>query len=158
MNKLQASMKDASAKRWREDKVHYKIGSYFKGCRNCGVTEWVELPSGKEVERYLTGHNVFRAYDPAWSGYTFYCFDCSAKDLKCWEPDSAGLVEAELGKPPISGTRDVKRERKYALRKELAKLNPKVEVRLQAAVSRAAEIAALQAQIAALEARIKGSK
>ena len=35
MNKLQAAMKDKSASSWRERKVMYKVGSYFKGCDNC---------------------------------------------------------------------------------------------------------------------------
>ena len=65
MNKLQAAMKDKSASSWRERKVMYKVGSYFKGCSNCGETEEVEVgSSGRMVLRYLTGLQVFRSYSP----------------------------------------------------------------------------------------------
>ena len=36
MTKLQASMKDLSAKKWRENKLYYRCGSCFKACEWCG--------------------------------------------------------------------------------------------------------------------------
>jgi hypothetical protein len=154
MNKLQASMKDSSAKAWRESKVYYKVGSYFKGCCHCGETEEIELPSGKIQVRYLSGHNVFRAYDPQWTKWTFYCWDCSAKDLQCWEEDSIGSVAAQLGKPAICGTASAKRAQKMALRKSCVGMETKVVL-----PSRSAEIARLEAKLAELMALLnKGGR
>ena len=153
MNKLQAAMHDRSAASWRERKVMFKVGSYFRGCRNCGDTEWVELPSGREVERWLTGTSVFRAYQPSASGFTYYCWDCSAKDLKCW--DNA----TDIGLDALVGSRDAVRavradRRREAVRVERAE-SRRDEVK---APSRAAEIAELERKIAALEARLKGGR
>jgi hypothetical protein len=102
MNKLQAAMKDKSAKRWRESKVMYRVGSCIKGCRQCGITEWVTLSNGREVERWKTGLDVFRSYDPASCGWTWWCWSCGAKDAACW--DQSDNAVAQLGKPPASGT------------------------------------------------------
>jgi hypothetical protein len=147
VNKLQAAMKDHSAMTWRERKVMFRVGSVFRGCHFCGITYWVELPSGKEVERWSTGLNVFRAYQPSASGFTYYCWDCSAKDLQCWD------WATDIGMDAIVGCRGAVKARKYALRKELAKFDDKMLV--LRAPSRAAEIAKLEAELARLMEIVK---
>ena len=147
MNKLQAAMKDRSALTWRERKVMFRVGSVFRGCRFCGITYWVELPSGKEVERWSTGLDVFRAYQPKASGFTYYCWSCSAKDLVCWP----GALD--IGMDAIVGCRDAVKARKYALRKEHLKLHPELVV--PRAPSRASEIARLEAELARLMEMVK---
>ncbi len=113
-------MKDKSAKNWRLRKIYYRVGSYFKGCRNCGQTVEIEMSPGKYVKRYLSGYDVYRSYDPKFVGWTWWCYTCGAKDLKCWEPDTSGMVEHELGNPPVQGCRDVKYAKKQNTRKMLA--------------------------------------
>ena len=96
MNKLQAAMKDKSASTWRERKTMYKVGSCFKGCSNCG--DVAEDESGRK--RFVSGYEVFRAYLPKQTGFTWLCMSCGAKDLACWV-DTYG----ELGKEPRVGCR-----------------------------------------------------
>lgn len=146
MNKLQAAMKDKSASSWRERKVMYKVGSYFKGCSNCGETEEVEVGnSGRTVLCYLSGYQVFRAYQPKASGFTYYCYECSAKDLQCW----SGALD--IGMDAIVGSRDSVAKRKMALREEAVRMTVK-------APSRASEIARLEAELARLMEMLKGGK
>ena len=151
MKKLEAAMRDRAAQGWRERKTMYKVGSYFKGCADCGETEWVETRSGREVLRYLSGHNVFRSYDPRWVGWTWWCYTCGSKDLKCWALDEHGLVEAELGKPPVQGTREAKKHQKYVLLKSLTQMETRVP-------SRADEIARLEGELVRLMEMLKGGK
>jgi hypothetical protein len=77
VNKLAASMKDRSAKSWSERRMYYKVGSCFKGCQNCG--EVAEDESGRL--RFVSGYEVFRAYRPWQTGFTWLCMECGAKDL-----------------------------------------------------------------------------
>ena len=143
MNKLQAAMKDKSASSWRERKVMYKIGSYFQGCANCGETTKVEVGnSGRMVLRYLSGYQVYRAYQPKASGFTYYCYECSAKDLRCW-PNAL-----DIGMDAIVGSRDSVAKRKMVLRKEAVRMTVK-------APSRAEEIARLEAELARLMEMVK---
>lgn len=108
MTKLQAAMRDNSAKAWRERKVYYKVGSVFKGCSNCGEVEEDE-ETGKV--KFLTGHEVFRSYRPKEVGWTYKCWSCTATDLSCW----SGAID--IGQEPILGNRDAVRRKKNALRK-----------------------------------------
>jgi hypothetical protein len=149
MTKLQASMKDASAATWRERKVMYKVGSPMKGCRFCGDVEEDE-ETGKR--RYLTGLQVFRAYKPWETKWTWKCWSCGAIDLQCWEPDALGLVEQELGKEPLLGNRENVRLRKYQLRREAMAKAPKPEPKDLVKTNR---IAQLEGQLAALMAMVK---
>ena len=143
MNKLEASTRDRSAATWRERKVMYKVGSYFKGCSNCGETEEVEVGnSGRTVLRYLSGLQVFRAYQPKASGFTYYCWECSAKDLQCW----SGAID--IGMDAVVGARGSIMEIKMTLRKEAVKMETR-------APSRASEIARLEAELAELMNRLK---
>ena len=143
MNKLQAATHDRSAATWRERKVMYKVGSYFKGCSHCGETEEVEVGnSGRTVLHYLSGYQVFRAYQPKASGFTYYCYECSAKDLQCW----SGAID--IGMDAIVGVRSSVREIKMTLRKGAVKMETK-------APSRASEIARLEAELAELMNRLK---
>jgi len=109
MNKLAASMKDRSAKSWSERRMYYKIGSCFAGCRNCG--DVVEDEFGRK--RFVSGYEVFRAYRPWQTGFTWICMSCGAKDLACWS-DTHG----ELGKEPRVGCRsalaEIRKERREA--------------------------------------------
>lgn len=146
MNKLQAAMKDKSASSWRERKVMYKVGSYFKGCSNCGETEEVEVgSSGRMVLRYLTGLQVFRSYQPSAVKWTYWCYECGAKDEKCWEN------AIDIGQDAIVGSRDSVRARKAEMRRDAVKNDvvPK-------APSRASEIARLEAELARLMEMLKG--
>ena len=143
MKKLEAATRDRSAATWRERKVMYKVGSYFKGCGNCGETEEVEVGnSGRTVLRYLSGYQVFRAYQPKASGFTYYCYECSAKDLRCWP----GALD--IGMDAIVGSRDSVAKRKMVLRKEAVKMTTK-------APSRAEEIARLEGELARLMEMVK---
>jgi hypothetical protein len=152
MKKLEAAIKDRAAKRWRERQTYYRVGSFMKGCANCGDTTIVELSSGGHVVRFTSGFQVFRAYDPAWVGWTWWCYECGAKDLACWAPDDLGMVEAQLGKPPIQGSFKAKSSARYALRKELM-ANVKAET--PKVPTRSSEIEKLEKMLAALMARIK---
>ena len=147
MNKLQAATKDAAARTWREKKLYYRVGSYFKGCNNCGEKIEVESDSGKTQVRYLSGYDVFRAYDPHAMGFTYYCWTCSAKDEKCWQDAT------DIGLPAIRGSRQAMARAKAAFRKSLAKEDRPVPV----VPTRHAEIAALGQELAALMAMLKGS-
>ena len=99
----------------------YKVGSPMKGCAHCGDVV-VDEDTGRA--RYVSGFQVFRAYKPWNTGWTWMCAECGAKDLRCWAPDQDGMVEAMLGKEPIVGTREAVGQRKYELRKSLAKAAP----------------------------------
>ena len=146
MNKLQAAAHDRSAATWHERRVMYKVGSYFKGCSHCGKTEEVEVGnSGRTVLRYLTGLQVFRSYQPSAVGWTYWCWDCGAKDLQCW----SGALD--IGMDAIVGSRDSVAKRKMVLRKEAVKMAVK-------APSRASEIARLEAELARLMEMLKGGK
>ena len=146
MNKLQAALKDKSAATWRERKTMYRVGSFFKGCDHCGETEEVEVGnSGRTVLCYLSGYQVFRAYQPKASGFTYYCYECSAKDLQCW----SGALD--IGMDAIVGSRDSVAKRKMVLRKEAVRMTVK-------APSRASEIARLEAELARLMEMLKGGK
>ena len=145
MKKLEAATRDRAAAAWRERKVMYKVGSYFKGCSNCGETTEVEVgSSGRTVLRYLTGLQVFRAYQPSASGFTYWCYECGAKDEKCWEN------AIDIGQDAIVGSRDSVRARKAEMRRDAVKNDvvPK-------APSRASEIARLEAELASLMALLK---
>ena len=144
MNKLQASMRDRAAASWRERKLYYRVGSYFKGCAFCGITEEVETSSGRMVLRYRTGLTVFRSYCPKNLGWTYWCWDCGAKDLQCWKGAT------DIGKDAILGAGDVVAWKKATLRREAVKTA--VEARVP---SRASEIARLEAELAKLMATLK---
>jgi hypothetical protein len=144
MTNLQASTKDRSAATWAERKVMYKVGSYFKGCAHCGDTEEVETKSGGVALRFLTGHSVFRSYQPSAVKWTYWCWDCGAKDLQCWSD------ALDIGLDAIVGSRDSVKRRKMTLRKEAVKFTTKVET-----PSRVDEIVKLEAQIAELMAKLK---
>ena len=148
MKKLEAATRDRSAATWRERKVMYKVGSYFKGCSNCGETEEVEVgSSGRMVLRYLTGLQVFRSYQPSAVKWTYWCYECGAKDEKCWEN------AIDIGQDAIVGSRDSVRARKAEMRRDAVKNDvvPK-------APSRASEIVRLEAELARLMEMLKGGK
>lgn len=56
---------------------------------------------------YISGFNVFRAYRPWETKWTWKCMDCKSRDLDCWADDALGLVEDQLGKEPQLGARSV---------------------------------------------------
>lgn len=112
MKRLQAALRDRAAQSWKGNRVHYKVGSYFKGCENCGEKIFLETASGKEVVRFKSGYQVFRAYKPSWVGYTYWCYECGAKDLQCW----GGALD--IGKEPIVGARDAVAKIKSDIRKD----------------------------------------
>lgn len=139
MTKLQASLKDKSASTWRERKLMYKVGSCFKGCRQCGDFTIEVTASGKEKKRYLTGMNVFRAFCPTQLGWTYLCWDCSAKDHRCWEDAN------DVGEDARLGNREAVRKMKAERRKDLeGQARPKTVV---VEHSRASRIEALECQL-----------
>ena len=146
MTKLQASMKESSMRRQSValSRVAYKIGSYFKACENCSQKEEIELDSGKVVVRYLSGYQVFRAYSPKSAGFSYWCYECGAKDLKCWD----GALD--IGMDAIVGSRDSVAKRKMVLRKEAVRMETKARV-----PSRAEEIARLEGELAKLMGMLK---
>lgn len=149
MKRLQAAMRDASAKRARENRHCYRVGSVFKGCHNCGDYTF-ENVGGREVKRYTSGFNVFRSYAPCNTKWTYACAECGAKDLRAWEDAN------DIGTFAIRGTRDAVREQKYRLRKEALKLGKPIKPPVQKEPSRSDQIATLQAELARLEEMIKG--
>jgi hypothetical protein len=144
MTKLQAAMKDKSAKTWPERKQMYKVGSPMKGCLHCGNTE--EDENGRV--RYTSGFQVFRSYMPQWTKWTWKCWECGSTDLSCWAADDLGLVEAQLGKEPVIKPKDQMAKYRYALRKEamLKMEGPAVPK----SPTKSAEIARLQKDLAQL--------
>jgi len=102
MTKLQAAMKESAPRRqaYKLGLVGYKIGSYFKGCYNCGETDMVETASGRMKKVYRSGYFVYRAYVPSRVGWTYYCYTCSAKDDIAWEDAQ------DIGEEAVRGTRD----------------------------------------------------
>jgi len=100
MNKLQASLRDRAARNSKWGRQCYRIGSFFKGCAKCGEWHWHELANGRKVKRYTSGYDVFRAYCPNDVGWTYYCWNCGAKDSTAWENAQ------DLGMDAIRGSRD----------------------------------------------------
>jgi hypothetical protein len=154
MNKLQASMRDRSAKTWKERITMYKVGSPMKGCHNCGDVEYDE-ESGRR--RYLSGFQVFRSYKPWETKWTWSCQECGAKDLACWEPDQDGMVEHMLGKEPIVGARGAVASRKYSLRKSLMADKPK-EKKEPRVPEQVARIEELKMELERLKMILKGGR
>jgi hypothetical protein len=87
-------MKDAAFNRSREYQHYYRVGSCFKGCHNCGD---VVLSEDSDAKRYTSGFQVFRSYDPKALGWTYWCYECGAKDQACWENAN------DIGEPPYRG-------------------------------------------------------
>jgi len=111
MNRLQAAMKESAPRRqaYMLQKVGYKIGSFFKGCAFCGDTE--ERQAGERMRTfYLSGYNVWRAYVPRRVNWTYWCYDCGARDSQAWNNAK------DLGLDAIRGTRDAVRLAKKAFR------------------------------------------
>jgi len=115
MNRLQAAMKESAPRRqaYKLAQVGYKIGSYFKGCHNCGETDMVETASGKEKKVYRSGYFVYRAYVPSRVGWSYWCYVCGAKDDLAWED------AADIGEEAVRGTRDAIADIKKARRGEI---------------------------------------
>jgi len=115
MNRLQAAMKESAPRRqaYKLAQVGYKIGSYFKGCANCGETEMVETASGREKKVYRSGYFVYRSYVPSRVGWTYWCYTCGAKDLCAWEDAE------DIGEEAVRGCRDVVADIKKARRGEV---------------------------------------
>jgi hypothetical protein len=148
MNKLQAALRDRAAQSWREKKLYYRVGSYFKACCNCGEQIEVESDSGKVQVRYLSGYDVFRAYQPSDVGFTYWCYTCGAKDAKCWD----GAID--IGAPAIRGSHESMHRVKAQMRKDaVGNDQPRREV-----TSRSAEIAKLQAELEILKNMLKEMK
>ncbi len=142
---MQAAMRDKAARSWAERKLYYKVGSVFKGCANCGDYEEEETESGRTKRRYTSGYMVFRSYSPGHIGWTYWCYECGAKDEKCWEN------AVDIGQDAIVGCREAVRNRKAEMRRDLTK-----NATVQRAPSRADEIARLEAELARLMAMLKG--
>ena len=112
LTRLQAAMRDRAQRAWKEKRVYFKVGSAFKGCRACGITEEREISgNGKKRVFWLTGFDVFRAYRPWETKWTWRCWSCGAVDLKCWDDDKYGTVSARLGKEPYLGPKEDKLSR-----------------------------------------------
>lgn len=148
MTKLQASMKDKSAQRWRENKLYYKVGSCFKGCHYCGDFDVEVSESGREKKSYTSGYQVFRAYNPSSLGWTYWCYECGAKDALAWENAD------DLGRDAIRGSRSAISAAKAAARKDSTKANAIAPQPL----SRSAEIARLEAELVRLMEMLKTGK
>jgi hypothetical protein len=147
MKRLQAAMRDVAAKRAIAGRYYYKVGSYFKGCLACGETEWVETKGGGEALRYVSGHQVFRSYCPAQMGWTYWCYECGAKDQQCWKD------AADIGLDAVRGTRSAIGKIKYEMRKEKTAIGVR-----KPTISRDAQIADLEAKLTQLVELLKGGK
>jgi RNA polymerase sigma factor (sigma-70 family) len=80
-------------------RIAYRCGSYMKGCRNCGEKRQIRTKSGRRKTIYKSGYAVFRAYAPNETGWTFWCYECGAKDEQCWANCYAELGFAALIRP-----------------------------------------------------------
>lgn len=155
MKKLQAAMRDNSAKAWREKKEMYKVGSFIKGCNNCGEWYMHEMPNGRTVKRYTSGFNVFRLYYPSrHKDLTYYCYDCAARNEKAWENAS------DIGLDAIVGARDaVAASKKYRLNQSkmalATELAPSVRQVQQTKID---DLSKLRDQLLAMLAKAKGEK
>jgi hypothetical protein len=111
MTQLEAAMKDAAWRRNAKEKRNMrKIGSCFKGCNRCGEWEMRERHvrsecgsyiETKEYKHWYTGTQVYESYTPQATGWTFWCWDCGAKDDVCWgkgepEPKQTSLRDKDL--------------------------------------------------------------
>lgn len=102
MKKSLANSRDFNAGRrqsisWK--KIAYKIGSALKGCHSCG--EWEMRQYGRRsLKYYFSGHDVWRSYCPSQTGWTYYCYTCSAKDHKAWENAK------DVGEEALRGSRE----------------------------------------------------
>jgi hypothetical protein len=71
----------------------------MKGCRNCGEKRQIRTKSGRRKTIYKSGYAVFRAYAPNETGWTFWCYECGAKDEQCWANCYSELGFAALIRP-----------------------------------------------------------
>ena len=173
LKRWQADMKDSNhSRRWRESKIYYKIGSYFKGCQNCGEKEIIKLGE-RSVVRYLSGYQVMRSYKPWVVGWTYWCYECGAKDAKCWKAEDYGLeptrsIGEEMAEHIASNKTNALREFHEKL-KEDAAYKAKVEARkndasyaateafvqkVKVAIDEADELRRLKKRLAEIEAAI----
>ncbi len=88
MTKLQAALKDSSAKKWQERKQYYRVGGAYKACHNCGEYD-------EEREVWTSGFQVFRSYHPEQVGWTHWCYECGAKDERCWPEPQARQAKVQ---------------------------------------------------------------
>jgi len=95
MKKYLADLKDLRWDLGRIRRTAYRCGSVFKGCFNCGEFE----DMGRGRKKYSSGYNVYRAYDPKWTRWTYKCFDCGSIDEACWEKAK------DVGQQHIGGSR-----------------------------------------------------
>jgi RNA polymerase sigma factor (sigma-70 family) len=80
-------------------RISYRCGSYRKGCRNCGETKRVRTKKGRKKTVYKSGYAVFRAYAPNDTGWTFWCYECGARDEQCWANCNGELGRAAIIRP-----------------------------------------------------------
>lgn len=80
-------------------KISYRCGSHMKGCRNCGETKRIPSKKGRRRTVYKSGYAVFRAYAPYETGWTFWCYECGARDEQCWANCKPELGRAALIRP-----------------------------------------------------------
>ncbi len=84
-NKDQASARDRRHVQWKQMGRHMrKISSSFFGCLNCGEFEVRTTRGGKRWKFWFKQGDVYQSYYPDKVGWSEYCFECSAKDDKCW--------------------------------------------------------------------------
>ena len=140
-------MKDSSAKKFKERTVMYKVGTTFKGCSYCGDVEIYIDEKGREKKRFTSGMQVFRSYHPKQVGWTYWCYECGAKDEQCWENAQ------DIGLDPVLGVRSVVRNIKNERRREAVRSE---KVVVQRHPTRAGEIAKLEAEVKRLMSILKG--
>lgn len=151
MKRLQAAMRDRAARSWKQNRVMYRVGSYFKGCHNCGET--IMVPWGnREVKRYLSGYHVFRAYCPKGTGWTYWCWTCGSKDLACWEGAE------DIGEDAIRGARGAVAKHKALMR---GKVSAEDRARIDEALAKVRKkkaVAELQAELDRLIEMVKNRR
>ena len=159
MKKLQAAMKESSLRRqsFKLTQVAYKVGSYFKGCHQCGEFHLEEV-GNRLVKRYDSGYNVYRSYSPNLTHWTYWCYECGARDTGAWENAT------DIGDDAIRGTRSAIAEQKYRLLRKRLALGKAAVAANKAAVAavkdplRTEEIQKLREELARLELLLKGVK
>lgn len=159
MNKLQAAMRDIAARRWKENRRYFKVGSCFKACMNCGVKQsWYDDEGVKHFGKtYVSGSNVFRSYKPKDIGWTYKCADCLFTDERCWK-DAWDIGEEPRILPksdisPFKGEQGVKQYTQGQYRKERRELAFPKET--GANVPKERPLSDRERTIMALEAKVK---
>lgn len=96
MNKDQAAGRDRRHAEWkRMGRYMKKISSSFMGCINCGEFEMRTTKNGKPYKFWYQPGDVYKSYYASKTGWSEWCFECGAKDGKCWNRKDSTMKRIE---------------------------------------------------------------